>query len=217
MYAKIFNSASQIYEFEREILEKYCLFEEENIIKGFNGIVSVTNAYINGYISLTNRRIILQGILKIMSRTKRKLRSYTGSRSFKPSGFSPIGANTMVKSKLIEYSRLQSYDKRGSYSSNFKNYFVPFSHKTKQNYLPLTPCFGYQIPYFRANNIIKKKNSIKYTIKYEIKHENILKLFPISFKISPLPPENKKYKSFKQESAEILTLLEQKIKKHAIR
>ena len=133
-------TSKQLFEMEEYILEKFSLYQNENILVSFSGEIAKGDGKMKGRIYLTNYRIIVQGINKSMVRM------------------------TSVTKSIVDKVLLYPITK-----TKHKRFIKKLRVIMDQITITELPCFGYQYPTFglqkiRVNNY---GNKIVYTVRLE--------------------------------------------------
>lgn len=218
-----FLSIEHTIEMERRILEKFCLFEEENIITAFNGKIILYGARIIGRIYLTNYRIIAQGVLKVaqgsgltsgtIGGVSYSIDSYGESNSSEYSSYSPIGYNRFQDTKRLSFIKNQPSSGIGT----GKTKELLDTHDTMRQTSPEKKLFfGYHYPIINSFKVKRKKDTISYktTVEYELGKK--IKEQTIRIGISPSKEKGEKLTEFKARREKVLSILEKAIRKDSL-
>lgn len=152
---------NDLLKLEKDILEKYCLYDNEKILTIFKGKMLQGHNYVKGRIYLTQYRIFAQGSLKITA----------GSSII---WMVAIGGMN-VTGMLIGY-----FINKGIQTNIRK--FVQKSIGGQFNKEKL--CYGYQYPILNAYNIKKSNKFIKYWVNIQVDKKGKIKTKRLKIKIT---------------------------------
>lgn len=187
---------SELYEMDKYILEKYCLYAGENILLSFYGKITHTKSVITGRLYLTPNRLIICG--------HRKEKKFTVSQTWKSSPTTIGGVIKLQKKgspEMLEIFRRLAIRKNINRAVHQKLYIIHSENK---------PYYGNQYLIMNAYSIKKEEKKISFSIPSEFENKEIA----VDITVEPMNEKEQTKEDFASIKERTLNFLYEKIKAH---